>query len=74
MKPGPSLSGREEDIVSVVIFFAAVVVVVLCVAFYFDVRRRSSRRLPEDLHASRHPRKSREGRVYRHGPPGGPSL
>jgi len=53
-----------------VIFFGAVIVVVLCVAFYFDVKRRSSRRLPEDPHTSRHLNKSREGSEFRHRPPG----
>ena len=58
---------------SLVIFFGAAIVAVLAVAFYFDVKRRNSRRLPDDLHAVRHPRQVREGSEYRHGSPGGPS-
>jgi len=59
--------------VSLVIFFAGVIVVVLCVAFYFDLKRRSSRGLPEDGHTTRHLPKPRQGSEYRHGSPGGPS-
>ena len=55
---------------SLVIFFGAVIVAVLAVAFYFDVKRRNSRRLPDDLHTSRQLNKPREGSQFRHLPPG----
>ena len=58
---------------SLVMFIGAVIVVVLCVAFYFDVKRRNSRRLPDDLHTSRQLNKPREGSEFRHLPPGAPS-
>jgi hypothetical protein len=59
--------------VSLVIFFASVIVVVLAVAFFFDVKRRNSRRLPDDVHTAQQLPKPRDGSEFRHGSPGGPS-
>jgi hypothetical protein len=59
--------------VALVIFFAAVIVAVLAVAVFYDVKRRSTRRLPDDVHTSHKLTKPREGSEFRHGSPGGPS-